>query len=126
MTMHPHEIYRITTFKSENESLEATILFDEEHPIFSGHFPGNPVVPGVVQIQIIKELMEKRLGQKLLMVQAKNIKFINIISPIKNPGAEIKISFQKNDDQTYTVHASVYSETTTFMKFIGIYKPVNK
>lgn len=126
MTMHPQEIYRITSFKSENENLEATIIFDEKHPVFAGHFPGNPIVPGVIQIQIIKDLFEKGMGQKLLLVQAKNIKFINIISPLKNPGAEIKISFQKNDDQTYTVHASVYSETTTFMKFSGIYKPVNK
>jgi 3-hydroxyacyl-[acyl-carrier-protein] dehydratase len=126
MIISTNEIYKISSFKSENDTIEAAVTFNEKHSIFTGHFPGNPIVPGVIQVQIIKDLMEKRLEQKLLLVQAKNIKFMNIISPLKNPGTEIKISFQKNDDQTYTVRASVYSESTTFMKFIGIYKPVNK
>ena len=85
MTISPSEIYTISSFKSENDSIEATITFNKIHPIFSGHFPGNPIVPGVVQVQIIKDLMEKKFEQNLILSQAKNIKFLTSISPVTHP-----------------------------------------
>ena len=34
------------------------ITLNPAHPIFAGHFPGNPITPGVCMLQIIKELTE--------------------------------------------------------------------
>ncbi len=117
MTITPSEIYTISSFKSENDSIEATITFNEKHPIFSGHFPDNPIVPGVVQVQIIKDLMEKHLNQNLLLYQAKNIKFLSIISPVKNSQVEVSIRIQSTEDNSLQVQANIRCDEITFMKF---------
>jgi 3-hydroxyacyl-[acyl-carrier-protein] dehydratase len=126
--MTESEIYQITSFQSTDTNIETTITFNEKHPVFAGHFPGNPIVPGVVQVQIIKELMEKKTGESLLLIQAKNIKFLTIISPVKNPKVEIRVEFILNEESLFPAQATIRAEDSIFMKFSGIYKPstVNK
>ena len=36
-------------------TVEANYYLNEDHPIFAGHFPGNPILPGVVQIEMIAQ-----------------------------------------------------------------------
>lgn len=122
MTITPSDIYTISSFKSESDSIEATITFNEKHPIFSGHFPDNPIVPGVMQVQIIKDLMEKHLNQNLLLYQAKNIKFLSIISPVNNSQVEVSIQIQSFEDNSLQAQANIRSDEITFMKFSGIFK----
>ena len=123
MTISPSEIYTIGSFKSENDSIEATITFNEKHPIFSGHFPDNPIVPGVVQVQIIKELMEKKFEQNLILSQAKIIKFLSIISPITNLKVDVILLIGTTEGDGYPVQASIRWGSTTVMKFSGFFKP---
>lgn len=33
-----------------------TVALQEDHPIFEGHFPGRPIVPGVVMIECVAQL----------------------------------------------------------------------
>ncbi|MDR0605106.1 MAG: hypothetical protein LBG80_12460 [Bacteroidales bacterium] len=36
-----------------------TVKLNCNHKIFSGHFPDNPILPGVCALQIAKELLQK-------------------------------------------------------------------
>ena len=51
-------LYRILNISGENNAIEAIIELDEHHDIFKGHFPGQPVLPGVCMLQITKEILE--------------------------------------------------------------------
>jgi 3-hydroxyacyl-[acyl-carrier-protein] dehydratase len=41
------------------------LLIDVDHPAFAGHFPGRPIVPGVVLIDLAKAIVEKQTATKI-------------------------------------------------------------
>lgn len=52
-----------------------------DHPAFAGHFPGNPIVPGVVLLDRAILFAEQLLGQKGLNWQVGNAKFFSPVKP---------------------------------------------
>ena len=59
-------LYRTDSFSYQEEKIEAEISIDVHHKIFEGHFPGQPVLPGVCMIQIVKELVEKAMTKRAI------------------------------------------------------------
>jgi len=114
-------IYTISNFTSDNDTISAEITFDVSHSIFKGHFPGNPIVPGVIQVQIIKELLEKGLSKELMLNKSKNIKFLNFISPLKNREISVSINHKASDNNVIRTSAIITSQEVTFLKFSGEY-----
>jgi len=112
-------IYRINSIKSEKSKITAAISFDMKHKVFDGHFPGNPIVPGVVQVQILKDLMERELKSKIFLNKTKNIKFLNVIIPVEHSEVQFDITYEQLAGNDYSVKCIVKSESTTFMKYSG-------
>ncbi len=67
------------------------IMINNKHNIFKGHFPGNPVMPGVCLMQIIKEITQSIVGQKLFMEKCSNVKFLALINPDTNPNLTLEL-----------------------------------
>lgn len=59
-----------------------------DHPAFAGHFPGRPIVPGVVLLDYVIAAVSKASGQPVVGIG--NTKFL---SPV-GPGAELEFSWQ--------------------------------
>jgi 3-hydroxyacyl-[acyl-carrier-protein] dehydratase len=106
----------------EENSIEAGILFNKEHSIFIGHFPEIPIVPGVTQIQIVKEILERELNEKLQLSQAKNIKHTGIITPIETLNVTVTIKYSFEENNSIKVNATIINEKGTFLKFSGVFK----
>jgi 3-hydroxymyristoyl/3-hydroxydecanoyl-(acyl carrier protein) dehydratase len=43
----------------------ATLIVPPDHPAFAGHFPGRPIVPGVVLLDLAQLQVEQATGLKL-------------------------------------------------------------
>jgi 3-hydroxyacyl-[acyl-carrier-protein] dehydratase len=97
------------------------IKLNEQHPVYQGHFPGNPVVPGVCQIQMIKEIFSEVLHKEVSLVNSDNIKFLNIIIPVKYPVLEIKISIKKQKEEGWEVAGTISKDNLLFLKFKGVF-----
>jgi 3-hydroxymyristoyl/3-hydroxydecanoyl-(acyl carrier protein) dehydratase len=48
---------------------------------FEGHFPGMPILPGVVQIDWSVRFARERLGLRGQFAAAENLKFLSIVRP---------------------------------------------
>jgi len=100
-------------------TIHSQISLNAEHPIYKGHFPHQPVVPGVCMMQLLVELSSMALGKKIYLKKANQAKFLIPIIPQKNPLLDIKIKYTKNEDDSLKISASIQDSTTTFFKFKG-------
>src|SRR6187431_1766616 len=73
--------------------LTGVIQFNTAHSIFEGHFPGQPVVPGVCMIQMIKEIIQERLGVPARLEVADQVKFLTVINPRETGSVKIELSY---------------------------------
>jgi 3-hydroxymyristoyl/3-hydroxydecanoyl-(acyl carrier protein) dehydratase len=60
-----------------------------DHPSFTGHFPGRPIVPGVVLLDLALAALSEDLGLATGPVQVRNTKFL---APV-GPGAHLELRF---------------------------------
>lgn len=105
------DFYTITEFERTGNELNAVIFLNKDHDIFKGHFPGNPVMPGVCMIQIIKELTEKAVKKELFLSVSTNIKFMAIINPEVNPTLKLNIILEENDGEVKIKNTLFFDET---------------
>jgi 3-hydroxyacyl-[acyl-carrier-protein] dehydratase len=49
--------------ESTTDNIASEIRINAEHHLFNGHFPGAPVTPGVIQLQMIKTVFGKAYGE---------------------------------------------------------------
>lgn len=60
-----------------------------DHPAFAGHFPGMPIVPGVVLLDEALHAISAALGIDLSACQISSVKFL---SPVR-PGEPVQVEF---------------------------------
>jgi 3-hydroxyacyl-[acyl-carrier-protein] dehydratase len=112
------------TLQDENagpESFTAKASYNATHEIFGGHFPGQPVVPGVCTMQMVKELVEEQTGKKLLLQSTGQVKFLQLILPEVQP--LISISW-KETEGGYVVTAALKNDTADLFKMTGMFAVV--
>jgi 3-hydroxyacyl-[acyl-carrier-protein] dehydratase len=99
-------------------SISSQITIDKTHPIFNGHFPNQPIVPGVCMIQMIKEILENHLSSKLFFSSAGNIKFLSFINPEINNTLNVEISYSSST-LPFDVEAQLFRGDIIFFKVKG-------
>ncbi|WP_250255783.1 3-hydroxyacyl-ACP dehydratase [Chryseobacterium sp. Marseille-Q3244] len=106
------DFYTLTSYeKADNGSFIAHIHLNKDHDIFKGHFPGNPVTPGVCMMQIIKELTEEFTGSKLFLKTASNVKFMAIINPFETPDLKLQLDITEDDEDVKVKNVTSFGET---------------
>lgn len=65
-----------------------------DHPSLAGHFPGNPIVPGVILLDEVIAAFREYIGKPLVINAMPNIKFVSPLLPEK----EFVISFEQKKE----------------------------
>lgn len=110
-----------STDKIDDNTIKFKIELNPNHEIFEGHFPNNPIMPGVCMIQIIKELTEDFESKQLFLSKVSNVKFMAIINPFINPILDIDLSISRENDEIKVKNVSFF-ETTIALKFSAVFK----
>ncbi len=114
------DFYQLNTISvqslADNTKIEAEIVLNSAHPIFKGHFPNLPVVPGVCMVQFVKEIAEKQFQQKLFLSSASNIKFLSVLNPEVHPRVNVEIQWMQSINSEYAIESKLFFGEITFFK----------
>ncbi|NQT78201.1 MAG: hypothetical protein HQ565_10835 [Bacteroidetes bacterium] len=117
--MDLQSLFTISEQNIRQDEFDALITFDPDHDIFKGHFPGQPVVPGVCLIHIVKEIAGIIAKREVLLKDGNNIKFLNMIDPREHPEVLCSGSFSFTEDNMLLFKAGIYLDSRVFFKFKG-------
>ena len=119
------EFYTLNSLKKQDaENYLCTLTLNSQHSIFKGHFPGNPITPGVCMMQIIKNLTEEITGHKLFLAKTPNVKFMALINPITHPILQLTLAIQHKDADIQVKNTTSFDETVA-LKLTNLYKIVS-
>ena len=115
------DFFNINTLEITGLDVKADLFINAGHKIFEGHFPGQPVVPGVCMMQMVKEIIEEVTQKKTNLVKAHEMKFLAIIDPQQNNiiNATLKYSLEENGNMN--VVAVFFKDELTHFKFKGLF-----
>lgn len=77
-----NNFYTINNIEQKSDdtfAVEVTIL--PEHQIYEGHFPQQPVVPGVCTLTIIREIIGNILSKEVHFASIKECKYVSALIP---------------------------------------------
>lgn len=106
----------LTLSKVDDSTFEASVKINKTHEIFKGHFPNNPVTPGVVMLQILKNCVESHLNVPLLMHKTSNVKFLALVNPEVDNVLNFNITFQYKNDTVIVKNQTSFKDGRPVLK----------
>ncbi|MCG9972302.1 hydroxymyristoyl-ACP dehydratase [Christiangramia crocea] len=92
------EFYEVLQTEHKEDLYHTTLRVNKDHEIYKGHFPGRPVTPGVVLMQLFKEEAERIYENSLQLARADNVKFTAVFDPTENEELILESQLEKNGD----------------------------
>lgn len=129
MHMNQEEIKRIiphrdpmllideVTSMTEGETIVARFYVDPAREIFKGHFPADPVLPGVYTTECMAQAsdilllsMERYASTTPLFIGIDKVKFLRKIQPGDTIEIHAKLTFEKKEKAIATCSAEVFNK----------------
>jgi len=92
--------------KQDDGIVRFDISLNADCPVYEGHFPGEPVSPGVCNIQMVKECAEQVAGKSLFLINLQQCRFTTLVTPLAHPQVEVKILLEEKGE-AYKLKATI-------------------
>ncbi len=113
-------IFKILSINSTEGLIIAALEIDVTHEIFNGHFPEQPVVPGACMVQLVKDILERRLASTLQLKIAHNLKFLELIDPQVITNLHLQLAYTI-EEELIKVNGDLVAEDVVYFKFQGVF-----
>ena len=77
----------------EVTKITASVTADINSSWFSGHFPNNPILPGIAQLKMVADLITRPERGNLSMMGLSRVKFRKLVKP----GDRLDIQIERGD-----------------------------
>lgn len=100
-------LYTCIAESGDTTHLEADVRLDAGHPVFAGHFPGHPVLPGVCQFEIVRHLVQRRAGRLLNARTVRELKFLSPVLPPDDVLLRVELVLTEGGDGSLDVRGTI-------------------
>ena len=118
-----NDFFKITDIQNADK-YTISIEMNPKHDIYKGHFPGNPITPGVCLTQMVKEAVEHITNKKLQMVTGENLKFTAILNPEIDTNVTMSLSIKIKEEGLLHAESIISGANTNFFRFKGSFKEI--
>ncbi|NJN25598.1 MAG: 3-hydroxyacyl-ACP dehydratase [Cyclobacteriaceae bacterium] len=108
-------------FDEASCTIKARVQLDTANAIFEGHFPGNPVLPGVCQVEMVGELISRHYHKKYLLTSARQIKFLSMVSPRDTSELLFSIRVEESGQSKQASAVCSFGSGEVFLKLNGTF-----
>ena len=114
-----NKFYRVLSKERESElSARFHLAILPECDVYDGHFPNEPVCPGVCNIETIKECAILLSGEQLRYSTIKQCRLTALATPTVCPEVDVQVSLSPSVEG-YSVQASIADDKQTYMILKG-------
>mgnify|MGYP004451969667 CR=1 FL=1 len=102
-------LFNIQEKNITEDAARYAITLNSKSVIYTAHFPGHPITPGVCVIQIVKELLEDYTGKNLSISSISNAKFLSVIQPCEQI-LSVTLSKVNEENGIYSLQSIISEE----------------
>lgn len=110
--------YKMISEHRADDAVVFEVALLPDHPVYAGHFPGNPVSPGVCNMQMLKELAERIVDKPLFLSYIDKYRLMEVITPAKHPCLTITMTLTAVGE-TYKMESTVTAGDKQCITFKG-------
>ena len=82
---------------ADPRALRATLRMAAGHPILAGHFPGAPLVPGVLLLEAVRQACERALARTWRIAAIEEVRFARPVAPDESVSLRAAVTLAGGD-----------------------------
>ncbi|WP_417609279.1 hypothetical protein [Owenweeksia hongkongensis] len=108
----------ISTNTVAENHYEVTVHLNPNSAVYAGHFPDQPIAPGVILTQMVKEISNEILGKSWILREASQIKFLAMVNPNKTSQLTLDLVLQP-EENSCKIKCVAKDAEISYFKLIG-------
>jgi len=110
--------YKLLDVQSDGATGTFRVSLCPDCEVYKGHFPGNPVCPGVCNIQMIQECAERLAGCRLHVSSIHRCRLMAVLTPASCTELLVEVLLQPVDNG-YAITATIRDEKRVYVNYKG-------
>lgn len=107
--------YKVVGKEIHDKTYRYAVELIAEHAVYKGHFPGNPVSPGVFSIQMLRECCEDAIQKELKIESIGQCRFITVLCPNDTGVIDVAFSIDEKLDGEYRIIGEIKGNELTYV-----------